>query len=461
MPSPIPTRPPAMSLRTMLAYGVGQTGAQVFRDTPAVLLPVFLTTLLGVPAWLSGFVVLGPKLWVILCDPLMGAWSDRLKSRVGRAPFLLIGALLTALGFMGLFSFTGFSSPVMAAVAIGVLFALASTAFSAFSVPYLAVAAELSDDPHERTRILTWRVVFSVVGVILSVGLAQPLVFHLGGGPEGWRGMALILGGLSLVTMLATPLGLHRQLRSAINSTAAAVATTGLAAGLRAARRNKPYLRLVCTHFIQSCSLACSYTMVAFIFIYAIGKIDLLLPFVLVMSAAALAAQPFWLGLSRRIGKRSAFLLACAGWVGVTLSWLVVRPGTDVLLTLPFFGPLASEHLWVLLRAVVIGITNSGFLLLMLSLLTDAIKRGDDEAGKDGPDDEGLLSGVFSAIEKLAFAVGPLLAGFALSLSGFASSTTGMAQQSPQVVSSIVLLYSVVPAAGMVISLLVFGLRRK
>ncbi|RZL30161.1 MAG: hypothetical protein EOP35_24295, partial [Rubrivivax sp.] len=158
MRSPILARPPAMSLRTMLAYGVGQTGAQVFRDTPAVLLPVFLTTLLGVPAWLSGFVVLGPKLWVILCDPLMGAWSDRLKSRVGRAPFLLIGALLTALGFMGLFSFTGFSSPVMAAVAIGVLFALASTAFSAFSVPYLAVASELSDDPHERTRILTWRV---------------------------------------------------------------------------------------------------------------------------------------------------------------------------------------------------------------------------------------------------------------------------------------------------------------
>jgi hypothetical protein len=36
-----------------------------------------------------------------------------------------------------------------------------------------------------------------------------------------------------------------------------------------------------------------------------------------------------------------------------------------------------------------------------------------------------------------------------------------MAQQSPQVISSIVLLYSVVPAVGMVISLMVFGLRRK
>jgi len=359
---------------------------------------------------------------------------------------------------MGLFSFTGFSSPVIAAVAIGALFALASTAFSAFSVPYLALASELSDDPHERTRLLTWRVVFSVAGVILSVGLAQPLVFHLGGGAEGWRGMALVLGGLSLVTMLFTPLGLRRQLRRAISATATAVADTGLMAGLRAARRNKPYLRLIATHFIQSCSLACSYTMVAFIFIYAIGKIDLLLPFVLVMSAAALASQPLWLGLSRRIGKRGAFLIACVGWVGVTLSWLAVRPGTDVLLTLPFFGPLASEHLWVLLRAVVIGITNSGFLLLMLSLLTDAIKLGGEQGGSD---DEGLLSGVFSAIEKLAFAVGPLLAGFALSLSGFSSSTTGMAQQSPQVVSSIVMLYSVVPAVGMVISLLVFGLRRQ
>ena len=60
---------------TVLSYGIGQLGAQIFRDTPAVLLPLFMTTMLGVPAWLAGLVVLVPKLWLIVCDPAMGAWS--------------------------------------------------------------------------------------------------------------------------------------------------------------------------------------------------------------------------------------------------------------------------------------------------------------------------------------------------------------------------------------------------
>lgn len=59
---------PPIGTGILVRYGIGQLGAQVFRDTPAVLLPLFLTTMLGVPAWLAGLVVLGPKLWLIVCD---------------------------------------------------------------------------------------------------------------------------------------------------------------------------------------------------------------------------------------------------------------------------------------------------------------------------------------------------------------------------------------------------------
>ena len=71
-----------------LRFGVGQLGAQIFRDTPAVLLPLFLVTMLAVPAWLAGLVVLLPKIWLIFCDPLIGNWYDQAKSRLGRTPFL-------------------------------------------------------------------------------------------------------------------------------------------------------------------------------------------------------------------------------------------------------------------------------------------------------------------------------------------------------------------------------------
>jgi glycoside/pentoside/hexuronide:cation symporter, GPH family len=91
----------ALPVSLLLKYGTGQTGAQIFRDTPAALLPLFMTTLLGVPAWLAGAAVLGPKLWLVVCDPLMGSLSDRHKASVGRTPFLTAGAALTSRRHLG------------------------------------------------------------------------------------------------------------------------------------------------------------------------------------------------------------------------------------------------------------------------------------------------------------------------------------------------------------------------
>ena len=43
-----PAVPDEVPTGVVLRYGVGQLGAQVFRDTPAVLLPLFMTTMLEI-----------------------------------------------------------------------------------------------------------------------------------------------------------------------------------------------------------------------------------------------------------------------------------------------------------------------------------------------------------------------------------------------------------------------------
>lgn len=439
-------------LGTLIGYGIGQTGAQVFRDTPAVLLPVFLTTMLGVPAWLSGFVVLFAKLWLIFCDPLMGSLSDRVNSRHGRTPFLISGALLTGLGFISLFSFSEFSSPYWAAATIGILFLIASTAFSAFSVPYLAIAAELSKDTHERTKILSYRMAFAVLGVILSVGLAQPLVAYLGNGFDAWQTMAILLGGLALATMMTTGISLRGRVR--LQQATASPSARRWGPGLKAAGRNRPFVLITGTHFIQQIGQACGYTVVGFIFIYVIQRIELLLPFILVMAVGSLSGQPLWMYLSRRIGKKTAFLVASACWLAITITWLWVKPGDDVLLSLPLLGSLATQELFVLVRGFIIGLTNTGFILLITSMLTDSINTADRNENDHA--DEGLLSGIFSALEKLAFALGPVIAGIVLSGFGFQSSVNGAAAQSSTAITGIIMIYSVIPAIIVTMSLFVF-----
>lgn len=433
----------------LLRYGTGQLGAQIFRDTPAVLLPLFLTTMLGVEPWLAGLVVLIPKLWLIVCDPLVGAWSDRLRGRYGRTPFLVAGAVLTSLGFVALFTLTKGASPLVSAAITCFLFFLASTAFSMFSVPYLAISAALSHDPHERTRIMVWRMVFSTLGVLVGVGVAQPLIFALGGGEHGWTVMAMVLGIVCLSTMLVTALGLAR-----VPMIRDAAAPGSLLDQLGAIKGNRPYLVLLATCLIQNIGQASGYTVIGFIYLYAIQAIWIIPLFILIMAIAGILAQPLWLSLSRRWGKARAYVVASAAWALVTVTWFFVHPATDVLVTIPGVGALGTQHLLVLLRGAVIGVVNSAFVMLSLSMLTDTI---DYERRRKGIANEGVFAGLFSAMEKLSFALGPVVAGLVMSAFGFVSSTGGAVTQTPRAITGIVLLYSLIPAATQLVSLLVFS----
>lgn len=443
--------PPIQPIATgvVVRYGIGQLGAQVFRDTPAVLLPLFLTTMLGVPAWLAGLVVLGPKLWLIVCDPLVGAWSDRLKVQFGRTPFLIGGAVGTAAGFVGLFAGTDYANPWVAAAVTSLLFLAASTAFSVYSVPYLAIAAELSEDSHQRTRIMVLRMVFATLGVLLGVGAAQPLIEHFGGGARGWQMMSYILGAVCLVSMLITASGLRQ-----VPLIAMATVPGSLREQVALVGRNKPFLFLLATSFISNVGQASSYTAVGFVFLYAIKAIWLIPLFILVMSAASILAQPFWLSMARRIGKERSYIIASALWIAVTITWLWTAPGDNALITLPGGQTLATAHLLVLVRAAIIGFGNSAFIMLAMSMMTDTV---DFQRRSLGVANEGVFAGLYSAMEKLAFAIGPVIAGAVMSAFGFVSSTGGEVAQSANAITGIVLLYSAIPAALQALALLVFS----
>lgn len=432
----------------MLRYGMGQTGAQVFRDTPAALLPVYMTTILGVEPWLAGLAILIPKLWVIICDPLMGVWSDRVAGRVGRTPFLAVGAIATSLGFLALFNIGQFESSLAAAAVVSLIFTASMTAFSAFSVPYLGIAASLSPDTHERTKILVYRMIFVTLGVLLGIGVAQPLVYWFGGGRDGWSAMAMVFSIVCLVSMLGSAIGLHPVLRIVKGS---AVAPLSFREQFAAAARNKPFLLLTLIHFIQIVGQACAYTVVAMVFIYLVGKVDLLLPFVLFMSVSGMVTQPLWFSISRRTGKLGLFVWLCIAWCLVTLSWLVIDWGSGYALSLPLLGATTGKELLVLVRGALIGITNAGFLLLVTSLFTDTIYLGEADAGAAV---EGGYAGLWSAAEKVGFAAGPLVAGVVLSFYGFQSSRTGIIEQDESALHGILMIYSAIPIFFFIVSLL-------
>lgn len=432
-----------------LRFGAGQLGAQIFRDAPAVLLPLFLITMLGVPAWLAGLVILLPKIWLIFCDPMIGNWYDKVKSRLGRTPFLVWGALGTSLGLIAPFLITSYPNYWIAAVTVCALFFAGSTAFSLFSVPYLAAASELSEDPFERNRIIVIRMIFGSIGVLIGVGMPQLLVARFGGGAAGWHITMGIFSAICLISMMTTALGLRGA-----PSIAAAPSPGRVSDQMRAVSRNRPFLILLLTSFLSNIGQASSYTVIGFIFLYKVNAITLIPFFILVMACSSLLAKPIWLWLPRRIGKQACFVGASVAWIAVTLTWLLLGRFDDQDIVLPMVGAVPLEHVLILVRAIVIGVANGGFVLLALSMMTDAI---DHARRTSGIANEGVFSGVFSAMEKFAFAIGPLIAGFVLSGFGFVESQGGAVEQGESAIIGIVLLYSVIPAGLQVLALAVFS----
>ena len=64
-----------------MGYGAGQIGGQILRDTPALILPIYMATVLGMDAALAGLVIVIAKFWVVFADPVAGVWSDRTDTR--------------------------------------------------------------------------------------------------------------------------------------------------------------------------------------------------------------------------------------------------------------------------------------------------------------------------------------------------------------------------------------------
>ncbi len=80
--------------------GFGFFGVSVVWSVYNAFVPIFLADKFGLaPAWIGFFMTLDNNA-ALLIQPPVGAWSDRLRTRIGRRmPFILIGAPISALAF--------------------------------------------------------------------------------------------------------------------------------------------------------------------------------------------------------------------------------------------------------------------------------------------------------------------------------------------------------------------------
>ena len=88
-----------------------------------------------------------------------------------RAPWMVVGAVVMSIGMVGLFSVPAGLIGVAALPWVLGFFVLATLGFTLVSIPYGAMAGEITQDPTERSAMTTWRLGFASVGILVGGAL--------------------------------------------------------------------------------------------------------------------------------------------------------------------------------------------------------------------------------------------------------------------------------------------------
>ncbi len=423
-----------LSRGTYVGYSLGSLATGTFGTVPGLLLLYFLTDTLGVAAGVAGFTVLLPKLWDVVWNPLVGGWSDRTHTRWGaRRPWMFAGALILPVFFVAMFAAPESLSSGGAAAWTGAAFLVAAAAYALFQVPYVSMPAEMTDDYQERTTVVSFRIVALTIGILAAGALAPVIVDAAGGGRAGYLVMAVIIAAFMLASMLGAVVGTRKAPRTTRPSGAGSLLTA-----IRVARGNPWFLRLWGTFVVQALATAATLAAIPYFATYVLGNEKSTTLLFAGLVAPAILVMPFWTRYGHRVGKKRAFVAASLIYAAASLGMVAGQ-------VLPTAG--------VLVLVVCAGVGYSGMQLFPLAMLPDTVEA--DEA-RSGIRRSGLLTGLWTAGETGAFALGPALVGLVLAVTGFVSRESGEAvAQSSTAIAGILVAFSVLPAAAMLLSLVV------
>jgi glycoside/pentoside/hexuronide:cation symporter, GPH family len=420
-----------LPVSTYAGYAVGSVGTGVFSTVPGLLLLTFMVRQLQVPAAIAGLVILVPRLWDVVTDPLAGSLSDRTRTRWGaRRPWLLAGAMTMPIAFALLFRVPE-ASGTEAALYVLAIYLVGTTTYTIFQVPYVSMLAEMTEDYHERTTIMSWRIALLTVGILVGGAAAPEVVAAGGGGRDGYALMGVVIGAVLFLALIGTVVGTRR-----VPIVTPQPVTAPFREQLRAAAANRPFFRLLGCFFVQALGIGAMLAGVDFFAAYILedeSQTTFLFAFLV---GPALVTMPLWVWVGHRFGKLTGYV-ACS---------LIFAVGAVSLLT------ASPDRLWlVYLQVFVMGTAYAGTQMFPFAMLPDTISA---DTARTGLRRAGAYTGVWTAGEKAGFAVGPALFAGVLAITGFIETESGaIIEQPAAALTGLTLGFTVLPAALILLGL--------
>jgi GPH family glycoside/pentoside/hexuronide:cation symporter len=404
-----------------VAFGLGMLANQMF---PAVL-GIFMVVLvqnLGFPGWMWGVIYFFPRIFDAFTDPIMGFISDNTKSKWGRRrQYVLIGAIVMGISFAimwQLYVESGIDYNFAYFMFWSFIFYLGLTIFS---VPYVAMGYEMSDDFHERTSIMA---VAQWIGQWAWVIAPWFWVIMYLNGEDGWfktaeeatRTLAIWVGIILMFIAIIPAIFIKSQ--STLNEDYSDLSINNIKGsfneiklGFKEALKIKPFQKLCISTFLIFNAFNTVATFTFFVIVYQLfngnaeaanaGYWPSLFGCLGALSTTFLVI-PVVTWMSRKLGKKSAFIWSQGiSIIGYVLLWFLMIPGKPYMFifALPFFS---------------FGIGS--LFTLMMSMTSDVIDLDELNTGKRR---EGIFGAIYWWMVKFGFAIAGALSGVILTIIGF------------------------------------------
>ena len=438
------TQPRTVPLKHKIAFGIGMLGNQMFPAALGIFMVVLIQNL-GFNPLLYGVIAFVPRLVDAITDPLMGFISDNTKSKWGkRRQYVFIGAILTGLSFIAmwqLYSENGIVFNFSYFLTLSLLFYLGITIFS---IPFVAMGYEMSDDFHERTRIMAISQFIGqfawVVAPWIWVIIYDPNLFD--SAESATRQLAVIIGIACMLFAVTPALFINSKStlddKNLIPLTRETIGKSfkNIFVIFDDAFKNIPFRKLCIATFLVFNSFQTIAAFSFFIIVYYLFNGDAAAAGVwptLHGSIGAICTSflviPILSVMAQKIGKKNTFVISQGvSIIGYILFWFLFIPGKPYmfLFALPFFS---------------FGI--GGLFTLMMSMTADVCDLDELENGL--PRKEGSFGAIYWWMVKLGTAIAGLFSGLILYYVGFEA---GASIQPDGAMNGLRFFYSAIPIAG-------------
>ncbi len=206
-----PSTTPKLTFLEKAGYSAGDAAANFVFMSMVLFQSAFYANDYGLSAEVAAALLLWPRLWDAVFDPVMGVLADRTKTRWGKfRPWILWTSVPWAIVMVMAYTVPdkswGWSAGMMIAYA-GITNTLLMTLYSMNNMPYSALGGVMTSNLNERTQLNSYRFVAVNIAQFIVGGFTLPLVAKFAEGStrqHGWQMVMTIWAVVCFILFMVT-----------------------------------------------------------------------------------------------------------------------------------------------------------------------------------------------------------------------------------------------------------------